>query len=75
MMYGWSNNGWRAGMWIVMPIAMVIFWAIIVFGVVALVRYSGHAHDEPASKKADPEAILREPLARGRSARRSSTRR
>ena len=65
MMYGWGNNGWGAGMWIVMAIAMVIFWAIVVFGVVALVRHFGHSDDEPPWKKADPEAILRERLARG----------
>ncbi len=65
MMYGWGNNGWGAGTWIVMAIAMVIFWAIVVFGVVALVRYFGHSHDQPSLNKVEPEAILRERLARG----------
>lgn len=65
MMYGWGNGGWGVGMWIAMAVAMVIFWAIVVFGVVALVRYFGHTHDAPPSSKADPEGILRERLARG----------
>jgi putative membrane protein len=65
MMYGWGNQGWGIGMWIVMAVAMVIFWAIVVFGVVALVRYLGHTHETPPVPPADPEAILRERLARG----------
>ena len=69
MMYGWGNQGWGVGMWIVMAIAMVIFWAIVVFGVVALVRYLGHSHDTPSGSASGPtsgpEAILRERLARG----------
>ncbi len=69
MMYGWGNQGWGVGMWIVMVVAMVIFWAIVVFGVVALVRYLGHSHDTPSGSTSSPtsdhEAILRERLARG----------
>jgi putative membrane protein len=68
MMYGWGNGGWGLGMWIVMAVAMVIFWAIVVFGVVALVRYFGHSHDgqgAASTTASDPEAILRERLARG----------
>jgi len=69
MMYGWGNQGWGVGMWVVMAIAMVIFWAIVVFGVVALVRYLGHSHDTPSGPASGPtsgpEAILRERLARG----------
>jgi len=64
MMY-WGGGGWGAGWWAVMAIAMVIFWAIVVFGIVALVRYFGHTHDAPTSEKTDPEAILRTRLARG----------
>ncbi len=69
MMYGWGNQGWGVGMWIVMAVAMVIFWAIVVFGVVALVRYLGHSHETPSGPGSGPtsdhEAILRERLARG----------
>jgi len=69
MMYGWGNQGWGVGTWIVMAVAMVIFWAIVVFGVVALMRYLGHSHDTPSGPSSGPtsgpEAILRERLARG----------
>lgn len=69
MMYGWGNQGWGAGMWIIAAIAMIIFWAIVVFGVVALVRSLGHRHDIPAGPQPDTataaEVILRERLARG----------
>jgi len=65
MMYGWGGHGWGVGMWIVMAVAMVIFWAIVVFGTVALVRYLGHTHDAPLPEKTDPEEILRTRLARG----------
>lgn len=69
MMDGWGNQGWGVGTWIVMAVAMVIFWAIVVFGVVALVRYLGHGHDTPSGPTSGPtsapEAILRERFARG----------
>jgi putative membrane protein len=65
MMYGWGPQGWGVGMWIVMAIAMVIFWAIVIFGIVALVRYLGHSHDASSTPTSDPEAILRERFARG----------
>ena len=65
MMYGWGHQGWGVGMWIVMGIAMVIFWAIVIFGIVALVRYLGHSHDASSTPTLDPEAILRERFARG----------
>ena len=65
-MYGWGNNGLGAGMWIVIAISMLIFWAIVVFGVVALVRHFGHTHDESTTgKSVGPEAVLRARLARG----------
>ena len=65
MMYGWGYQGWGAGMWVIMAIAMVIFWAIVVFGVVALARYLGHSHDKSIGQMSDPEAILRERFSRG----------
>ncbi|MHB8220612.1 MAG: SHOCT domain-containing protein [Acidimicrobiales bacterium] len=69
MMYGWGNQGWGVGVWIVMAVAMVIFWAIVVFGVVGLVRYLGHSHDTPSAPASGPtsdaETVLRDRLARG----------
>lgn len=69
MMYGWGNYGWGAGAWILMGVGMLLFWAIVAFGIVMLIRYFGHTHDSPVAavlpQKADPEGILRERLARG----------
>lgn len=65
MMYGWGGNGFGAGEWVVMIVGMVIFFAIVIFGIIVLVRYLGHNHDQPSTKGIDPEAILRERLARG----------
>ncbi len=68
-MYEWGNQGSGVEMWIVMAVAMVIFLAIAVIGVVALVRYFGHSHDTPpgpaSTPMSDTEVNLRERLARG----------
>lgn len=65
MMYGWGHGGWGIGMWLVMAVAMVIFWAIVVFGVVALVRYVGHTHDGPAPVATDAEGTSCSATCRG----------
>lgn len=68
-MYGPANYGWGAGMWILMGVGMLVFWAIVVGETVALVRYFGHTHEAAVSSgslsKVDPEGIVRERLARG----------
>lgn len=66
MGYNWDYQGMGGGWWVLMLIGMVIFWSILVFGVVALVR---HNHSGPVIPHAggDDKAvgILRERLARG----------
>ncbi|QIY53580.1 hypothetical protein HEP86_02610 [Streptomyces sp. RPA4-5] len=44
----WYDGGWGWGGWFIMAIVMVLFWALVIAGVVALVRYltSGH-HGHP----------------------------
>ncbi len=66
MYYGWQHTGIGIGGWIVMLIAMVVFWSVIVFGVVALVRYLVH-HGGPAQSATGDQAetILRERFAKG----------
>lgn len=34
----WGHMGWDSGWWIVMMFAMVLFWALVVVGIVWLVR-------------------------------------
>lgn len=65
-MYGWNMTPWGSGGWLVMGLVMLTFWAVVVFGVVALVRVTAH-HDRPAPRESVDSArqILRERLARG----------
>ena len=63
-MMGWYQNGAGAGGWILMTFAMVAFWALVVFAVVALFRdtqRSGESTPDPR----DPKQILDERFARG----------
>ncbi|MGW7577468.1 SHOCT domain-containing protein [Streptomyces sp. NPDC054765] len=71
MWYGWSWGGW-----FFMAVVMVLFWALIIAGVVALVRYlpSGrHGHPgglppssgEAGSVSKRAEELLAERFARG----------
>ncbi len=64
----WWDDGWGMGWggWLVMTLVMVAFWALVVFGVVALFRGArpggtpsagGHPHT--------PEDLLDERYARG----------
>ncbi|MEU8922350.1 SHOCT domain-containing protein [Kitasatospora sp. NPDC048545] len=73
MMY-WNDggmNGWGLGL---MTVSMLLFWALVVFGGIALVRYLGrtapHGPAAPAPPAAPPqrptpERVLAERLARG----------
>ncbi|MFF2511282.1 SHOCT domain-containing protein [Streptomyces sp. NPDC058086] len=70
---GW---GWGWGGWFFMAIFMVLFWALVIAGIVALVRYltgSRHGHQAgPPSSSGEPgwgsrraEELLAERFARG----------
>ncbi|MFJ9608412.1 SHOCT domain-containing protein [Kitasatospora sp. NPDC101176] len=77
MMY-WNDhgmNGWGIGL---MTVSMLLFWALLAVGVVALVRYVGRttqhhptappptgATDRPTPDRPTPEQVLAERLARG----------
>lgn len=62
---GWNNHmgDWGAGWWIVMMLMMVVFWALIIVGVVWLVRSltTGHLRGHGG----DPVAVLDHRLASG----------
>ena len=68
-MYGWHYQGMGGGWWIVMMIAMVLFWTLLVFGIVALVRHnrptSPHTSTSSTSSTSSAIAILQERFARG----------
>ncbi|MFI6151315.1 SHOCT domain-containing protein [Kitasatospora sp. NPDC051170] len=78
MMY-WNNgmNGWGIGL---MTVGMLLFWGLVAFGVVALVRYLGRSEQHrvagppppstpppPTSspERPTPERLFAERLARG----------
>ena len=66
MGYNWDYQGMGGGWWVLMMIGMVVFWSILVFGVVALVRHN-HSGPTPTHGEGNDKAvaILRERLARG----------
>lgn len=62
----WWNHGAGAGGWIVMTLGMVVFWSILVFGVVAIFRGTRDAGSASGrTPRRDPMEILDERFARG----------
>jgi len=65
MMY-WGNGmgGWG---YLLMAMSMVVFWGLLIAGVVLLVRYVAGERPRPAPPLAgpDPRAVLAERFARG----------
>ena len=66
-MMGWyygGGTGWAG--WLVMVVAMVAFWGLVIFAVVAIFRGIGRSN-EPADRpsRRDPMQILDERFARG----------
>lgn len=59
-MMGWYHDGMGWGGWLLMTLAMVAFWALVVFAVVALFRDT-----EPRMDSRTPEQILDDRFARG----------
>lgn len=61
--------GYGGGYWVFMGITMVLFWGLIIAGIVALVRYLGGARHSPGphptGAPARPEEVLAERFARG----------
>lgn len=63
---GWGDHmDWDDGWWLVMMFGMVIFWALVVLGIVWLVReMSGH-RGLGGDRKPDPIELLDRRLAEG----------
>ena len=59
--YGPGMNGWGYGL---MTVSMVLFWALVIFGVIAVVRYLGRGNRE-TTVRPTPEELLAERFARG----------
>ena len=61
---GWNNmmGGW-SGFGIFGWLSMILFWALIILGIVALIRYLGRSGPNREDKK--PLEILKERYAKG----------
>jgi putative membrane protein len=65
---GWGNQGYgMGGMGGFGGIVMVLFWGVIIVGVILVIRYfmSGQGGGQQASVERDPQQILKERYARG----------
>ena len=65
MMYGW---GWGWGGWILMTLAMIVFWGVVITAIVVGVRsVSGGTsqRNHPSSDASRAESLLAERFARG----------
>ena len=64
----WYGNGMSGWGYVLMTVSMVLFWALVIAGVVALVRYLGRdtqaAFTSPPQRHT-PEQVLAERFARG----------
>jgi putative membrane protein len=66
MMWYW-NTGWSWWGWLGMSVSMVIFWGLVIWGIVALVRYLSTPKPQATSsdQHTSPDTILAERFARG----------
>jgi putative membrane protein len=68
MDYGYGHGDGHWGMWIVMVVAMLVFWGALAWIIVTLVRersHHTHVHGVMPTGSPDPLQILAERLARG----------
>jgi putative membrane protein len=64
MMFGYHDgSGW--GGWVLMVLAMVVFWGLVVWAILALFRSGPTPGIGPDEAAADPRRILDERFARG----------
>lgn len=58
----WSQGDWGCGAWVVMSVSMAVFWALVIWIVLSVVRGSRGGTSE---RGANPERILAERFAAG----------
>ena len=63
----WWHGDWNGWAWLAMSASMLVFWGLVIWGVVTVVRASNRpgATDTAPLVPLDPEQILRERFARG----------
>lgn len=67
MMFWWGQglNGWG---YVLMSVSMVLFWGVVILGIVALVRYlarSAQPNADAGAPRLTAEQVLAERFARG----------
>ncbi|MGH3780368.1 MAG: SHOCT domain-containing protein [Pseudonocardiaceae bacterium] len=63
-MMWWYGSGMSSWGYVLMTLSMVLFWALVIFGVVALIRFLA-SNDRPTASRPTPEQLLAERFARG----------
>ena len=59
-------GGWSAGGWVLMSVGMLLFWALVIFGIVWLVRESGDHRGFEDRHEPTPVEALDRSLAEGK---------
>ncbi len=66
---GWQGGGWGMmggfGGWWFMPIFMILFWGLVIWGIVALVRGLSESRGSDSSKTDSALEVLKKRYARG----------
>lgn len=63
-MMGWYHDGMGWGGWILMTVAMVAFWALVIFAILTIFRGTQRTETSTSGHR-DPMRILDERFARG----------
>jgi putative membrane protein len=60
------HSGWGAGSWLVMGFMMLLFWTLVIGGIIWVVRGANHPHQSPQQLVPNSaRQILDERFARG----------
>jgi putative membrane protein len=64
-MMGWYGDGPGWAGWVVMTMFMLAFWALVVFGGIAVFRSASRVEQRPGDGRDEAERLLDERFARG----------
>jgi putative membrane protein len=64
-MYGWHQQSWGPGAWILMVVGMVFFWSLVAMVIVLVARHFGSSSSVSAPTADPHEELLRARFAHG----------